>query len=153
MPCGATVARAELMDWDPNAHENTLGGNPVVCAAALAVLDILKTERLAENAANIGAYLLKRFREFAETHELIGDVRGKGMMVGIEFVKDRTTKEPARKERDAILDGAFKRGLVLLGAGPCSLRLAPPLILNREQADAGLEIFEEVLNEVEKSAQ
>lgn len=152
MPCGATVARAELMDWDPNAHENTLGGNPVVCAAALAVLDILKTERLAENAANVGAYLLKRFRELAETHELIGDVRGKGLMVGIEFVKDRTTKEPARKERDAVLDGAFKRGLVLLGAGPCSLRLAPPLILNREQADAGLEIFEQVLKEVEKSA-
>ncbi len=152
MPCGATVARAELMDWDPNAHENTLGGNPVVCAAALAVIDILKTERLAENAANVGAYLLKRFRELAETHELIGDVRGKGMMVGIEFVKDRMTKEPAKKERDAILDGAFKRGLVLLGAGPCSLRLAPPLILNREQADAGLEIFEQTLKEVEKSA-
>ncbi|PIU13084.1 MAG: aspartate aminotransferase family protein, partial [Hadesarchaea archaeon CG08_land_8_20_14_0_20_51_8] len=134
----------------PNAHENTLGGNPVVCAAALAVLDVLKSEKLADNAAKVGGYLLKRFREMAEEYELIGDVRGKGLMIGVEFVKSRDTKEPAKKERDEILDESFKRGLVLLGAGASSLRLAPPLILTQEQADVGLEIFEKVLSEVEK---
>ncbi len=150
LPCGAAVSRAELMDWEPGAHENTLGGNPVVCEAALAVLDILKNEKLDQNAAKVGAHFLRRFSELAETHELIGDVRGKGMMVGIEFVENRHTKKPATKERDAVLDTAFKRGLVLLGAGPSSLRLAPPLILTREQADVGMEIFEEALAKVEK---
>jgi len=152
MPCGATVCRSELMEWDPNAHENTLGGNPVVCAAALAVLDVLKSEKLADNAAKVGDHLLKRFREMAEKHELIGDVRGKGLMVGVEFVKNRKTKEPAKKKRDEILNEAFKQGLVLLGAGVSSLRLAPPLILTKEQADVGLDIFEKVLKKVERSA-
>ncbi len=150
MPCGATVARAELMDWEPGAHENTLGGNPVACAAALAVLDILKSEKLADNATKVGGYLLKRLRELAEKHELVGDVRGKGLMIGVEFVKDKRTKEPAREERDRVLEEAFKHGLVLLGAGASSLRLAPPLILTREQADVGLEIFEEALNAIER---
>jgi 4-aminobutyrate aminotransferase len=152
MPCGATVCRSELMEWDPGAHENTLGGNPVVCAAALAVLDILKSEKLADNAAKVGDYLLKRFREMAEQHELIGDVRGKGLMIGVEFVKNRTTKEPAKKERDQILNEAFKQGLILLGAGASSLRLAPPLILTQEHADVGLEIFENTLKKVEKGS-
>ncbi|MEW6222591.1 MAG: acetyl ornithine aminotransferase family protein [Candidatus Hadarchaeota archaeon] len=148
LPCGAVVAKEELMDWEAGAHENTLGGNPVVCEAALAVLEILKKEKLDQNAAKVGAFLLKRFKEIAETNEIIGDVRGKGMMVGIEFVKNRDTKEPAREIRDVVLEEAFKRGLVLLGAGPCSLRLAPPLILTQEQAEVGLEIFEEVLKKV-----
>jgi len=148
LPFGATVSRAELMDWEPGAHENTMGGSPVGSSAALAVLDILKTEQLAENAAEVGEYLLKRFRELAEKHELIGDVRGKGMMIGIEFVKDRETKEPAKAERDKVMTKAFERGLVLLGAGVSSLRLAPPLILTREQADVGMEIFEQALKEL-----
>lgn len=150
LPCGAAIARAELMDWEPGAHENTLGGNPVVCAAALAVLDVLKSEKLADNAARVGGYMVKRFREMAEEHELVGDVRGKGLMIGVELVKDRRTKEPARRERNELLMEAFKRGLILLGAGASSLRLAPPLVLTREQADVGLRIFEEALGEVEK---
>jgi 4-aminobutyrate aminotransferase len=144
------VAREELMDWDPGAHENTLGGNPVVCEAALAVLDVLKEEKLDKNAERVGGFLLKRFEEIAESHELIGDVRGKGMMIGIEFVKDRRTKEPATEIRNKLLDEAFARGLVLLGAGPSSLRLAPPLVLTEEQAEVALEIFEEALKKVEK---
>lgn len=150
LPCGAAISRAELMDWGPGAHENTLGGNPVICAAALEVIDVLKSERLDENAAEVGGYLFKRLKELAEKHELIGDVRGRGMMIGVELVKDRSTKEPAKEERDKLMANAFKRGLMLLGAGVSSLRLAPPLILTREQADVGLNIIEEALNEVEQ---
>jgi 4-aminobutyrate aminotransferase len=150
LPCGAAISRAELMDWEPGAHENTLGGNPVVCAAALAVLDVLESEKLAENAAKVGAYMLKRLHELAEKHELIGEVRGRGLMIGVELVKDRETKEPAQEERNWLMREAFERGLVLLGAGTSSMRLAPPLVLTEEQADVGLRIFEEALTEVEK---
>lgn len=150
LPCGAAISRAELMEWEPNAHENTLGGNPVICEAALAVLRILKEEKLDQNAAKIGDYLKKRFSELMEKHELIGDVRGRGMMIGVEFVEDRKTKKPATKQRKAIMEEAFRRGLVLLAAGPSSLRLAPPLILTQEQADVGMEIFEDALKKVEK---
>ncbi len=150
LPCGATVCRAELMDWEQGAHENTLGGNPVVCKAALAVLDIMEQEKLDKNAERVGGYLIRRFEELAEKHEIIGDVRGKGMMIGIEFVKNRKTKEPATDLRNAVLTESFKRGLILLGAGQCALRLAPPLVLTQEQADVGLEIFEEALKKVEK---
>jgi 4-aminobutyrate aminotransferase len=150
LPCGATVCRAELMDWEPGAHENTLGGNPVICRVALTVLDILERERLDKNAQRVGGHLIKRFEELAEEHEVIGDVRGKGMMIGIEFVRDRKTKEPATELRNAVLLESFKRGLILLGAGQCALRLAPPLVLTQEQADVGVEIFEEALKKVEK---
>ncbi|MFN4133165.1 MAG: aminotransferase class III-fold pyridoxal phosphate-dependent enzyme, partial [Candidatus Hadarchaeales archaeon] len=150
LPCGAAVSKAELMDWEPGAHENTLGGNPVVCEAALAAIEVMEKEKLDKNAERVGGYLIQRFREFAEDHEIIGDVRGKGMMIGVEFVKDRKTKAIATQLRDAILQKAFEKGLILLAAGPTSLRLAPPLILTKEQADAGLEIFEQVLKEVER---
>ncbi len=152
LPCGATIARKELMDWDPGAHENTLGGNPVVCEAALAVIDILKEERLDKNAEQVGGFLLKRFKEMAETHEIIGDVRGKGMMIGLEFVKNRRTKEYATEFRNKLLDEAFERGLMLLAAGRASLRLAPPLVLTKEQAEVALEIFEDSLKKVEKGS-
>jgi 4-aminobutyrate aminotransferase len=114
------------------------------------VLDILKSEKLADNAAKIGNYMLNRFQEMAEKHELIGDVRGKGLMIGIELVKDQRTKEPAREERKEMMKTAFERGLILLGAGASSLRLAPPLILTKEQADVGLDIFERTLKEIEQ---
>jgi 4-aminobutyrate aminotransferase len=148
LPIGVAVSRDDLMDWGPGAHENTLGGNPVACAAALAVLDVLKSEKLPDNAEKVGRYLLDRLREIAEQHELIGDVRGKGMMIGVELVKDRTTKEAARDARDKLMKKAFERGLILLGAGASSLRLAPPLILTKEQADVGLDIFEKSLKEI-----
>lgn len=150
LPLGVAISRAELMDWEPGAHENTLGGNPVVCAAALKVLDVLKSEKLADNAKKVGNYVLDRLHEMAEKHELIGDVRGKGLMIGIELVKDQRTKNPAREERKKLMKEAFERGLVLLGAGASSLRLAPPLILTKEQADVGLKIFEQALSEVER---
>jgi 4-aminobutyrate aminotransferase len=148
LPMGICVTKSEIMDWGPTSHENTLGGNPIIVSAALAVLDVLISERLIENAEKIGSYLMKRLKELQEKYEIIGDVRGKGMMIGVEFVKDRKSLEPAEKERDKIILEAFKKGLLLLGAGRSSLRLAPPLILDKEQADKGIEIFEEALKKI-----
>jgi len=148
LPCGACIAKEEIMDWDPGAHENTLGGNPIVMAAALAVLRVIFRERLIENADRMGKYLMERLREMQEKYEIIGDVRGKGLMIGVELVKDDKTKEPARKERDNLIMEAFKRGLLLLGAGDSCLRLAPPLIINKEQIDIGVEIMEKALRSV-----
>ena len=138
------------MDWDPTSHENTLGGNPIVMAAALAVLKIIEEEKLTENARNVGDYAIKRLMEMQETHEIIGEIRGKGLMIGVELVKDRKTKTLAGKERDGLILEAFKRGLLLIGAGPSSIRLSPPLIITNEQMDTGLEIFEEALKAEKK---
>jgi len=150
LPVGACIARRNIMDWGPTSHENTLGGNPIVMAAALAVLKVIIEEKLAENAKNIGEYTMKRLMEMQETHKIIGDVRGKGLMIGVELVKDRKTKAPAVEERDRLIMEAFRRGLLLLGAGPSSIRLAPPLIITKQQTDVGLEILEEALKAAEK---
>jgi 4-aminobutyrate aminotransferase len=150
LPMGACVTKAGVMDWEGNAHENTLGGNPIVVSAALAVLGIIKGEKLVENSAKVGKYAMKRMKELQDRYSIIGDVRGKGLMIGMELVKDRKTKAPATKERDEVVDEAFKRGLLLLGAGVCSLRLAPPLTLTEAQADTGIDIMEEVIKKVEK---
>ena len=150
LPMGACISKADLMDWGPTSHENTLGGNPIVVAAALAVLDVLLEERLIENADKVGGYMLKRFNDMMGEYNLVGDVRGKGMMVGIELVKDRETKQYATKERDDLILETFKRGLLLLGAGPSSIRLAPPLITTTDQAEIGIQIFEEALKAISK---
>jgi len=150
LPMGACISKADLMDWGPTSHENTLGGNPIVIAAALAVLDVLLEEHLMENAEKVGGYLQRRFKETMDKYNIIGDVRGKGMMVGIEFVKDRESKQYATRERDDLILETFKRGLLVLGAGPSSIRLAPPLILTTEQAEIGAQIFEEALKTVSK---
>jgi len=150
LPVGACITRREVMDWSPTSHENTLGGNPIVMAAALAVLKVIIKEKLAENARNIGEYTMKKLVEMQETYEVIGDVRGMGLMIGVELVKDRKTKAPAVRERDRLIMEAFKRGLLLLGSGPSSIRLAPPLIINKQQTDIGLGIFEEALKAAKK---
>ncbi|RLG46090.1 MAG: acetyl ornithine aminotransferase family protein [Thermoproteota archaeon] len=147
-PFGACVTRADIMDWAPGAHENTLGGNPVLSRVALTVIDIIEREGLLENASRMGEYLKKRLEELAGEFELIGDVRGLGLMVGVEFVRDRRTKEPATEERNRVIEEAFKRGLILLGAGPSSLRLAPPLVITREEVDVGVEILREAIRAV-----
>jgi 4-aminobutyrate aminotransferase len=152
LPIGACIAKASVMDWSEGAHENTLGGNPIVVAAALAVLHVIQQEQLAENAAKLGDYTLKRLYEIAETHEIVGDLRGKGLMIGMELVTERKTKTPATQARDQMILDAFKHGLLLLAAGPSSLRLAPPLILTHEQADSGLQIIEKVIDTVEKNS-
>ncbi|HKB10008.1 MAG TPA: acetyl ornithine aminotransferase family protein [Vicinamibacterales bacterium] len=150
MPLGVAVARAGLMAWPPGAHASTFGGNPVSCAAALATIRLLR-DGLVRNAAEVGAHLMAGLKALADRHALIGDVRGRGLMIGVELVRDRTTKERAIEERDAVVSACFARGLLLLGAGKNAIRFSPPLVLTREQADTAVEIFDEALTEVERS--
>jgi 4-aminobutyrate aminotransferase len=147
LPLGVTAARADLMTWPPGTHASTFGGNPVSCAAALATLKLLR-ERLVANAADVGAHLMHRLRSLMDRHPLIGDVRGRGLMVGVELVKDRSTKERASAERDAVVSAAFRRGLLTLGAGKNVVRFSPPLVLTREHADQAVQIFDEAVAEV-----
>jgi len=149
LPLGVAVARGGLMAWPPGAHASTFGGNPVSCAAALATITLLRDE-LVKNAADVGAHLMKALASLADGHPLIGDVRGRGLMVGVELVRDRKTKERAIEERDAVVTAAFTRGLLVLGAGKNAVRFSPPLVLTREQADTAVRIFDEALSEVER---
>jgi 4-aminobutyrate aminotransferase len=144
LPAGAAVARAEVMDWEEGAHEGTLNGGPVIMEAAKEVLRVIERENLLEKAATLGAYLKEQLEDMQKRRPLIGDVRGLGLMVGVEFVEDEK-KTPARQERDKLLDEAFRKGLLLLGAGESSIRLAPPMVITREEIDTGLSILEDCL--------
>jgi TonB family protein len=131
LPLGVAMARADAMDtWPPGAHASTFGGNPVACAAAIATLKLLQDSLMA-NAATVGLHMMAGLEALAGKHPLIGDVRGRGLMIGVELVRDRQTKERAGRERDAVVLAAFRRGLLLLGAGANSIRFAPPLVLTR----------------------
>src|SRR5262245_35998910 len=145
LPLGAIVARAELMTWPPGSPASTFGGNPISCAAALETIRLIE-EELIQNAAVTGEYLLERLRKLMTRCSVIGDVRGLGLMIGIELVKDQTTKEKAGPWRDLAVQHCFEKGLLILGCGENTLRLMPPLIINRAQADAALEVLEEVLS-------
>ncbi len=149
MPLGVCMTRAEIMDWKPGSHASTFGGNPVSIAAALATIDILEREGMA-NAAKIGGKMMDRLRSWPAKHSIVGDVRGRGLMIGIEIVKDRQSREPAGAWRDRIVELAFERGLLILGCGETSIRLAPPLIVNEDQATVALDIFEECITQVAK---
>jgi 4-aminobutyrate aminotransferase len=147
MPLGVTCARADIMTWPPGAHASTFGGNPVSCAAANATIRLLN-DSLVANAASVGTYLLEGLRALQSKHPLVGDVRGRGLMIGIELVRDPKTKERAVEERNALVQAMFRRGVLLLGAGKNALRLAPPLVFSTAQADSVLEVFDEALTEV-----
>jgi 4-aminobutyrate aminotransferase len=151
MPLGVAAARADIMAWPPGAHASTFGGNPVSCAAAQATVKLLR-EELVANAAVVGAHLMTGLKALIDRHPLIGDVRGRGLMIGVELVRDRQTKARAERERNAVVDAAFARGLLLLGAGKNSIRFSPPLVLSREQADTAIGIFDEALTDVERGA-
>ena len=151
LPLGVTCARAEIMSWPPGAHASTFGGNPVACAAANATIKLLK-ESLVANAASVGAHLIDGLRALQGRHALIGDVRGKGLMIGIELVRDRQTKERAVEERNALVQAMFRRGVLVLGAGKNAVRLAPPLLLSKAQADSVLKVLDEALAEVSGTA-
>jgi 4-aminobutyrate aminotransferase len=152
LPLGAMVARADIMDWEGGTHATTFGGNPVACRAGIEVVNVIREERLLENATKQGQHLMKRLREIQEDCELIGDVRGKGLMAGAELVKDRKTKQPASEEAKATINKCFKRGLAIITSGKSAIRFAPPLIIDRELLDAGIDVFEEVVKEVAKEA-
>jgi len=151
MPLSATISRASLMDWKPGAHASTFGGNPVCVAAALATMDLLETQYI-ENARRVGEYLMGRMADWPARHRIVGDVRGKGLMIGVEIVRDRKTKERAGDFRETIIDRAFEKGLLLLGAGENTIRIAPPLVIDEEQADFAARTLEECIREVEISA-
>jgi len=144
LPLGATVARADLMTWPPGAHASTFGGNPVSCAAALTTIELLEQE-LVENAARIGSYIMDRLRDWPARFPIVGEVRGLGLMIGIELVRDRETRERAPVARNRVLELAFERGLLVLGAGENSIRLCPPLVITRDQAGFAMDVLEECL--------
>ena len=147
MPLGATVARADLMTWPPGAHASTFGGNPVSCAAALATIALLE-EGLVENAARMGQHLQDRMRDWPARFPTVGQVRGLGLMIGVEMVRDQRTRERAPEIRDRIVNLAFERGLLILGAGENSIRLCPPLVITRDQCDFAIDTLEECLQAV-----
>jgi 4-aminobutyrate aminotransferase len=144
LPLSAMVAKAEIMDWGPGAHASTFGGNPVAVAAALATIELLESELIA-NTAHIGGHILDRLRHWPKHFRHVGDVRGLGLMIGFELVRDQHSKERAPELRDRIQDMAFERGLLVLGAGRNSIRLCPPLVITRDQADFAVDTLEECL--------
>jgi 4-aminobutyrate aminotransferase len=144
MPLGICLARAEIMDWAPGSHASTFGGNPISLAAALVTLDILEREGL-ENATRVGATMLARLKTWVEIYPNVGDARGRGLMLAIELVGDKETKNPVPQLRDRIVDLAFQRGLLLLGCGETSIRLCPSLLVHPQQAEVGLDILEECI--------
>jgi 4-aminobutyrate aminotransferase len=149
MPISAIIAKESVMTWPSGTHGSTFGGNPVSCEAALVTIELIE-ETMMANAAKVGSYLIDQLKSMMERHRLIGDVRGYGLMIGIEFVRDRKTKEKAAEETEAIVQKAFLKGLLLLGCGENVIRFAPPLMVDQEDADLALNILDEVLTEVEK---
>jgi 4-aminobutyrate aminotransferase len=149
LPLGVATARADIMSWPPGTHASTFGGNPVSCAASLATIKLLR-DGLVKNAAVVGAHLLAGAQALMDKHQLIGDVRGRGLMIGIELVRDRQTKERATTERDTVVRECFKRGLLVLGAGRNAIRLSPPLVLTTQLADVALEILDQALTAVRR---
>ena len=149
MPLGACIARQSVMDWDRGSHGNTYGGNPLVCAAALATIELIQDGYLA-NAAEVGQYTLDALEEIQARHPSMGDVRGKGLMIGVEFVNDRKSKEPAKQLADRVGELAFERGLLTLGCGKSVIRVAPALSITKTEVDEGLKIFEEAVTLAEK---
>ena len=141
LPIGACVAKAEIMDWHKGAHASTFGGNPVCIASALKTIELLENG-LVENAETVGAYLQAGLNNLKDKYDCIGDVRGLGMMLGVEFVEDNNSNKPAPELRDKIEMACFNRGLIILGCGTSTIRWSPPLILTQENADVALEIFD-----------
>jgi 4-aminobutyrate aminotransferase len=149
LPLGAVVARSPLMEWEGGAHGNTFGGNPVCCAAALETISLLE-KGLVENAAKIGAFLLRSLEKMAERHESIGWVSGKGLMLGVEMVKAPGGKQGDPERRDRLVDRCFEKGLLVLPCGESALRLSPPLVVTKKEAKLAVEILDDALSDLER---
>ncbi|MCL5287078.1 MAG: acetyl ornithine aminotransferase family protein [Acidobacteria bacterium] len=150
MPLGVTVARASVMNWTPGAHASTFGGNPVCIAAAMATFQLLEKQYI-ENARRVGEHIMNRMADWTKRHKIVGDIRGRGLMIGVEIVRDQKTKEKAKDLRDKIVDAAFTKGLLILGAGENSFRFCPPLVVDQEQADFAVNTIDSILTNLEKS--
>jgi 4-aminobutyrate aminotransferase len=149
MPVAAFIAKESVMDWKVGSHGTTYGGNPVCLAAATATFDLIEGGLMA-NAEKVGNYIFSKIRDWPNRFKIVGDVRGRGLMIGVEIVRDQRTKERAADLRDAVVDNAFHRGLLTLGSGENSIRMSPPLIIDEEQADCAIRIMEESIREAEK---
>jgi 4-aminobutyrate aminotransferase len=140
------------MDWTGGSHASTFGGNPLSCVAAAAVLEVIREENLLENANKQGAYALKRLEEMKERSDIVGDVRGKGLMIGIELVEDKESKKPAAKKAVEVIMRSWKRGVAVVTCGASTIRVVPPLTIQREMLDTALDIVEDTITEVAKEA-
>lgn len=150
MPISAFIAKESVMQWKPGSHGTTYGGNPVCIASAMATLDLIQGGLMA-NAQKIGEYIFGKINDWPSRFKIVGDVRGKGLMIGVEIVRDQRTKEKAQDLRNKVVVGAFHRGLLTLESGENSIRVSPPLIIDEEQADCAIHILEESIREVEKT--
>jgi 4-aminobutyrate aminotransferase len=150
MPLGITMARADVMDWVPGSHASTFGGNPVCIASALATLDVIENERLLANSTEVGDHMRKRMADWPSKLKLVGDVRGRGLMIGVEIVKDKVTKEYGAADRDRIVELAFERGVLFLGCGPSTIRICPALVVTKDEADVAVDVLEECIRLVGK---
>jgi len=150
LPLGICVANSGIMDWPPGSHASTFGGNPVSCVAASKTIELLENG-IIDNAAKLGEIAMARLKSLETHYDFIGDVRGKGLMIGVELVADAITKEPVKDKRDAVVYEAFEEGLLLLGAGETSIRFVPPMIINEEELQVGLDIFEKSLKKIFKA--
>ena len=151
MPLGITMTKAEIMDWVPGSHASTFGGNPVCIAAAMATLDVIEKEGLLRNSQEVGDHMMKRMAAWPSRHPIVGDVRGRGLMIGVDIVKDQRTREFGNAERDRVVETAFERGVLFLGCGPSTVRIAPPLIVTKDEADIAVDILEESIAAVEQT--
>lgn len=151
MPLGVMMTRAEIMDWVPGSHASTFGGNPVCIASALATLDILEREAI-RNADEVGRHIMQQLSSWPNKHRMVGDVRGRGLMIGVDFVKDKESKTPVGEFRDRVVELAFARGVLFLGAGESAIRIAPPLVVSKEQADIALDVMEECITAAAKES-
>ncbi|MGD8553289.1 MAG: aminotransferase class III-fold pyridoxal phosphate-dependent enzyme, partial [Anaerolineales bacterium] len=150
MPLGGIMTKSSVMDWPTGAHGNTFGGNPISCQAGIVTLDLIENGLMA-NAAELGEYILDALTELQGRHKSIGDVRGKGLMIGTEFVQDRETKKPASELRNRIVEESFRRGLITLGSGKSSIRFAPPLNIDKNLVDEALKIFDAAISSASSS--
>jgi 4-aminobutyrate aminotransferase len=139
------------MDWVPGSHASTFGGNPVCIAAAMATLDVIEREGLLRNSQEVGNHMMKRMADWPKKHKIVGDIRGRGLMIGVDIVKDQKTREYGSAERDRIVENAFTRGVLFLGCGPSTVRIAPALIVTRDEADVAIDTLEESIAAVESS--
>ncbi|MCX6999673.1 MAG: acetyl ornithine aminotransferase family protein [Candidatus Sumerlaeota bacterium] len=144
MPLGAIIASEDVMNWEYGSHASTFGGNPVSCAASLATMDLLE-KQLIKNATVMGDYMKERLLPFVEKYDCVGDVRGLGLMIGIEIIRDKRTKEPANALRNKIIHHCFNNGLLLLGCGLNTLRICPPLVITKEHADLAIATIEKAI--------
>ncbi len=149
MPIGGIMARRELMTWGPGAHGSTFGGNPIAAISALTTLQVIEKEGMMQMAAETGSYIMNTLEQLQTLHPSIGDLRGRGLMIGMEFVKDHTSKERAVDLRNAIIQKAFQKGLLMIPCGANAIRITPPLNIPRNLVDEGMKIFVEALTEAE----